>query len=128
MIIHELVSKLKESVDAIRRMQTTADEQQESVIQTKDKFYQIAETLQKMGEQCECLHSSASEMKESRDTLVQVMSDLSATSQENAACMEEASAAVNLQKTSMEKVTHSSKDVMKMAEDLNIEISKFKYE
>ena len=127
-VIHELVQKLEESVSAIKNMEESAIEQAESVTLTKDKFNQIADMLQLMEEQCTQLHTSTDEMKESKDTIITVMSDLSALSEENAACMQEASAAVTIQKESIEKVTLSSKDVEQMATRLNNEIGKFQYE
>ena len=127
-IIQELVQKLRESMTAIKNVEISAIEQTKSVAVTKDKFNQISDMLQLMEEQCKQLHTSTNEMKDSKETIITVMNDLSALSEENAACMQQASASVTIQKESLEKVMLSSKDVEQMSKQLNTEVRKFKYE
>lgn len=124
-IIHELLAKMQEAVANIADMEQTTVEQSESVEQTRKKFQEITLTIQQMEEQCGILADSTKDMKESRRTIVDVINDLSALSEENAACMEEAAASVNLQNGSIEKVSLSSRDVAALAETLNEEIGRF---
>lgn len=124
-IIHELLAKMQEAVANIANMEQTTVEQNESVEQTRKKFEEITGTIQQMEEQCRRLADSTKDMKDSRRTIVDVINDLSALSEENAACMEEAAASVNLQNNSIEKVSLSSRDVAGLAESLNEEIDRF---
>lgn len=124
-IIHELLAKMQEAVANIATMEQTTVEQSESVEQTRKKFEEITGTIQQMEEQCGKLADSTKDMKDSRRTIVDVINDLSALSEENAACMEEAAASVNLQNNSIEKVSLSSRDVAGLAETLNKEIARF---
>ena len=66
------------------------------------------------------------EMKENEKMVVDQKPDLSALSQENAACMEEAAASVATQEQAIEKVSVSSEDVAGLARNLQEVISKFK--
>ena len=113
---------MQEAVANIATMEQTTVEQSESVEQTRKKFEEITGTIQQMEEQCGKLADSTKDMKDSRRTIVDVINDLSALSEENAACMEEA---VNLQNNSIEKVSLSSRDVAGLAETLNKEIARF---
>lgn len=124
-IIHELLEKMQEAVANIANMEQTTVEQNESVEQTRKKFEEITGTIQRMEEQCRRLADSTKDMKDSRRTIVDVINDLSALSEENAACMEEAAASVNVQNNSIEKVSVSSRDVAGLAETLKEEIAKF---
>lgn len=124
-VVHELLDKMKEAVDNIALMEQTTVEQSESVEQTRSKFEEITSTILQMEQKCNILADSTKEMKESRKSIIDVINDLSALSEENAACMEEASASVNLQNTSITKLATSGQEVAVLAEALNQEIEKF---
>lgn len=124
-IIQELFNKMQEAVETIAEMEAASDEQSVSVDETRNKFEEITQTISVMEEQCKKLSDSTIDMKESRKTIVDVINDLSALSQENAACMEEAAASVNVQSESIEKVSASSRGVAGLAEKLNAEIERF---
>lgn len=124
-VVHELLDKMKEAVENIALMEQTTVEQSESVEQTRSKFEEITSTILQMEQKCNVLADSTKEMKESRKNIIDVINDLSALSEENAACMEEASASVNLQNTSITKLATSGQEVAVLAEALNQEIEKF---
>lgn len=124
-VVHELLDKMKEAVENIALMEQTTVEQNESVEQTRSKFEEITSTILQMEQKCNVLADSTKEMKESRKNIIDVINDLSALSEENAACMEEAAASVNLQNTSITKLATSGQEVAVLAEALNQEIAKF---
>lgn len=124
-VVHELLDKMKEAVGNIALMEQTTVEQSESVEQTRSKFEEITSTILQMEQKCNVLADSTKEMKESRKNIIDVINDLSALSEENAACMEEAAASVNLQNTSITKLATSGQEVAVLAEALNQEIAKF---
>lgn len=124
-VVHELLDKMKEAVENIALMEQTTVEQSESVEQTRSKFEEITSTILQMEQKCNVLADSTKEMKESRKNIIDVINDLSALSEENAACMEEAAASVNLQNTSITKLATSGQEVAVLAEALNQEIAKF---
>lgn len=128
MIIKDLVVKMEQAVVTINGMQEATKEQSESVSYTQEKFNLIAENLRRMEENCGELGRSTEHMEKSRGAIVGIVSDLSAISQENAACMEEAAASVAEQSKSIETVSASSQKVASLAEDLMENIKKFKIE
>ena len=125
-IINQLVAKVEEALKTMKKMEETSKEQEESVNDTKERFEEIMRNVQDMEEKCTILGESTEEMKENEKMVVEVIGDLSALSQENAACMEEAAASVATQEQAIEKVSVSSEDVAELARNLQEVISKFK--
>lgn len=124
-IINDLVARMQNAVDVIDDMRTAAEEQSESVTDTQNKFRLIADNIQKMEEHCGQLHESTKRMEASRNVIVGVVGNLSAISEENAACMEEAAASVEEQARSVVTVSHSSHKVSTLADKLTEEVERF---
>lgn len=66
-------------------------------------------------------------MNSKKEEMIETMENLSAISEENAAGTEEASESVELQTTSIVEIANASESLAKLAEELQVEISKFKY-
>ena len=125
-IIKDLVSKMEMAVSVIDEMQNGAKEQAECVSDTRDKFNLISDNIQNMELRCKELDDSTNKMEASKNVIVEIVSNLSAISQENAACMEEAAASVEEQAKSIDTVSDSSHHVSNLAEKLSEEIHYFK--
>lgn len=124
-IILDLVEKMETAVEMINRMQKSSVIQTENVTDTNEKFELIAENIQKMEDRCVQLDESTKNMEKSRNVIVEVVSNLSAISEENAACMEEAAASVEEEAKSIVTVSESSQHVASLADKLTEEIYKF---
>lgn len=124
-IIRDLIQKMELAVSVIDSMQESAKMQADSVDDTEKKFNLIAENIQNMEMQCKKLGESTREMEESKNIIIGVVNNLSAISEENAACMEEAAASVEEQTRSMNTVSGSSHHVAALAEKLTEEINQF---
>lgn len=125
-IVQDLVKKMDLTVKTIQDMQNSVNEQSASVIDTKQKFNSIADNLKNMEEKCNCLGEAAKRIGDSRNVIVEMIGDLSAISEENAACMEEAAASVSEEAKSIDQVSESSRQVAALADKLTAEISRFK--
>ena len=125
-IINDLVSKMELAVSVIDEMQNGAKEQAECVSDTRDKFNLISDNIQNMELRCKELEDSTDKMEASKNVIVEIVSNLSAISQENAACMEEAAASVEEQAKCIDTVSDSSHHVSNLAEKLSEEIHYFK--
>lgn len=124
-VIQELVQKMDLAVSVIESMQSSAQMQSESVSDTEKKFDLIANNIREMEERCVQMEESTQRMEESKNVIVNVVSNLSAISQENAACMEEAAASVDEQTKSIAIVSQSSQHVASLADKLSEEINRF---
>lgn len=127
-IVQDLVIKMELTVKTIQDMQNSVNEQSASVVDTREKFNRIADNLKNMEEKCSCLDGAARRIGDSRNVIVEMISDLSAISEENAACMEEAAASVTEEAKSIEQVSESSRQVAALADKLTEEISRFRLE
>ncbi len=124
-IIEELVVKMDMTVEMIEEMEQAIDTEAKSVEETEDQFERIASHLQKVQDICDGLVKSAGQMEDSRASIVSMIENLSAISQENAASMEEVAAAVEEQTKSIENVSDSSRQVAENAEQLTGQIDQF---
>jgi methyl-accepting chemotaxis protein len=124
-IISELIDKVNEAVQTIQLMDEAGKKQKVSVEDTKQKFEDIMENMQVMKEKCVVLGISTREMEENEKTISEVITELSSLSEENAACMEEASAAVSSQEKSIDLVSGASSNVNELSRKLQEEIGKF---
>lgn len=127
-IIRDLIQEMDLAVSVIESMQESAKQQAESVVDTEKKFNLIAENIQDMESRCQTLDQSTRDMEESKGVIIGVVNNLSAISQENAACMQEAAASVEEQTRSIHSVSESSQYVATLAEKLTKEIHQFKIE
>lgn len=124
-IIRDLIQKMDLAVSVIDSMQESAKLQGESVTDTEKKFNLIAENIQNMENRCNQLDESTKQMEQRKNVIIEVVNNLSAISQENAACMEEAAASVEDQTVSIHTVSDSSQHVASLAEKLTEEIHQF---
>lgn len=124
-IIRDLIQKMDLAVSEIDSMQESAVHQADSVMDTEKKFNLIADNIQNMDGHCQKLSESTEEMEENKNVIIGVVNNLSAISQENAACMEEAAASVEEQTKSIQVVSDSSQQVAALAEKLTEEINQF---
>lgn len=124
-IIRDLIQKMDLAVSVIDGMKESARLQGDSVTDTEKKFNLIAENIQNMENRCNQLDESTKKMEQRKNVIIEVVNNLSAISQENAACMEEAAASVEDQTVSMHTVSESSQHVASLAEKLTEEINQF---
>lgn len=125
-IVLDLVNKMEITVNTIKVMQGGAEEQSVSVADTKEKFNHIAENIVNMEEKYENLDEAAKRMGKSKEVLVGLISDLSAISEENSACMQEAVTTVMEEAKSIEQVSTSSIELASLADKLKAQIDNFK--
>ena len=124
-IIEDLVVKMDMTVEMIEEMEQAIDTEARSVEETEGQFDRIANHLQKVQDICDDLVKSAGQMEDGRVSIVSMIENLSAISQENAASMEEVAAAVEEQTKSIESVSDSSRQVAENAGQLTGQIEQF---
>lgn len=124
-IIQDLVEKMKITVSMIDNMEQSTITESENVNNTETQFERIAEHISKMTTICSRLDEFTHQMNQNREAIVQMVSNLSAISEENAACMEEAAAAVEEQAQSVEAVSDTSQQVASLSSQLTSHIEQF---
>lgn len=126
-IIEELTNKTEASVKVFDEVSRIMESQTASVENTIEKFNGIREAIEKIRGIIEELNISGNKMSIKKDEMIDTIENLSAISEENAAATEEASASVEMQTNSIAEIAGATEALAKMASELQLEISKFKY-
>ena len=125
-VIDELKSKSENAVKTMDEVKVIVGEQTESVKETEIKFEGIAETTGFVRNAVTKLNHSAELMAQNKDNIIQLVQNLSAISEENAAGTQEASASMEEQAATIEEIANSGESLASIAEDLRTLIEKFK--
>lgn len=124
-IIKNLVSEMNKAVECTNIMQETVHSQSDSVSNAMEKFETISQNLAVMTDNCIELETSAKSIEESKNVIVDMVSELSAISEEHAASAGETTASV----AEAEKILHElfvSADVVdNLSAKLNRRVDKF---
>jgi len=125
-IVVELIDKTDSAVATMKEAAALTEAQTEGVEITKTKFEGIAEAIEKTKEALGALNKTGEAMNLKKDEIIDIIQNLSALSEENAAGTEEASASVEEQTSSMAEIASASQELAKLAEDMQKSISKFR--
>jgi methyl-accepting chemotaxis protein len=127
MVIKELADKTERAVAAIEEAGEMVAIQTRGVKDTKDKFEEIANSVERMNEVMLTLNSSSQNMEEQKNEIIDIIENLAAISEENAASTEEVAASIEEQTEAMVEVVDASEELTKLAERMQESILKFKY-
>lgn len=126
-IIQELSSKIGGAVTEMENVKTITESQSNSVNLTNERFIGIANAIEEIRELTAIIDESERKMDSKKDQVIQVIQNLSAISQENAAGTEEASASVEEQTASMMEIANASEALANLASEMLESIIKFKF-
>ena len=125
-IIDELRQKSTGAVEAMIEVKDIVNKQNISVKSTEEKFEMIAQAIETVKDVIEKLNQSSKIMNMNKDAIVNLMHNLSAVSEENAAGTEEASASMQQQLESISMISESGEELALIADELKSLIDKFK--
>ncbi|MBR1633670.1 MAG: methyl-accepting chemotaxis protein [Lachnospiraceae bacterium] len=130
--ISEIVSKLvegsKESVNTVGELNEAFAVQSEQLDETKNDMDSMISEVDKVSEGTGRINSRIDAVNNSKNNLIEIISDLSAISQENAAATQETNASVEELNATFEMINKSATDLQGMASSLDDLISFFKLE
>lgn len=126
-IVTDLNSKTQQAVITMEEVSNIAKLQSESVGQTNDKFIGISKAIENMNNIINRINKSGEEMMEKNHIVVEIINNLSAISEENAAGTEQAAASVEEQTATMAEIANASDALDELAREMQESISKFKY-
>lgn len=125
-IITSLIQDSQNAVHTMEEVQENVKLQSEHVDKTTQVFQQLKERIDQSIEWVNSISSQAEIMNEARLKVVDVVSNLSAIAEENAASSEETSASVSIVNENMQAIKTSADQLEEMAGKLEKTISKFK--
>lgn len=126
-IIEELASKANDGVVFMEKAEIIVKSQWENVNETEDKFKGIADSIDDIKATIAALNKGGQEMDIKKEDIIDMIENLSAISEENAARTQGAAAAVEEQTASTEEIANASMELSKQAELILGSIGRFKY-
>lgn len=125
-IINELKSRSTQAVQTMEETKKIVDSQTLSVQETQEKFEMIANSIDLTKDIIIKLNKSSELMKSNKNKVADLTQNLTATSEENAAGIQEASALMQEQTTASGEVSNLGEDLAGLVDDLNKLIGQFK--
>lgn len=125
--INELTSRTQIAVETMNKMSAIMSSQTKSVYGTSDKFKGISDSVEQTLSIVTDLNKTSTVMEKQKNSMIEIMEGLSAIAEENAASTEEVSASVEEQTASISEFNNSVSQLADLAENLKININKFKY-
>lgn len=126
-VIEGLKYKTESAVTTMEEIEKNVLEQNNSTARTKEKFEEIAEAVSESKEMIDLVGNSSKKVIESTDRLINIIENLSAIAEENAATTEQASASVDSQVQSIKDISKASEGLASIATTLQEEVLKFKF-
>jgi methyl-accepting chemotaxis protein len=128
--IAEIISTLsQDSANTLTVMENLRDNisvQQEKMLDTIDKFASVREGIVTSTDHTSLIHTQASDCDSSRVSVVDIIQDLSALSEENAASTEETTASMQELNATIALLSNAAKDLQDLAVSLENDMRFFK--
>ncbi|MCK9217902.1 MAG: methyl-accepting chemotaxis protein [Firmicutes bacterium] len=126
-IIKELTEKTNIAVKTMQDVAAIVKSQTKSVGITNNKYEGIAYSIEDIRKLILEITETNKKMEIKKEEVIQVIQNLSAISEENAAGTEEASASVEEQTASVEDIANASESLAQLANEMQETIIRFKY-
>ena len=124
-IINKLLEDSRRTMDVMSEVNTTVDEQQKKLEETKEKFGNVSGGIDSSRADILQVTKGAKECDKHRTIVVDIIQNLSAVSEENAASAEETTASMQELNATINLLAQSAQELLKMSEDLNEETTYF---
>lgn len=124
-VIEALVSDAEKTVEIMEDVKETVAQQHEKLEETKIKFEKVSTGISSSLEEIEGIHNNSRALSKSRETIIEVIENLSAISQENAASAQETSASVQELSENITTVAAESWNLNEMSAELEETAKKF---
>lgn len=126
-VVEDIGSKTLSSMEKLEQVTGAIMRQAKSVKTTQSKFLGIAEAIEETKSNINTMNLSLQEMNDKKTEVVKIITDLSATSEENASGTQEVSALVHEQSSYMDQIANLSRLLADMAGELDEYIGKYKF-
>lgn len=126
-IIKDLAEKTNMAVVTMEEASDLLRSQTESVEITHNKYMGIAASIEGMKKHIDAINESEKLMEKKKNDVINILQNLSAISEENAAGTEEASASVEEQTAAMVEIANASESLAKLADEMQQSVIKFKF-
>lgn len=125
-VINNLSMESKTTVDAMHDMHEIIEEQQQKLKETENNFAVLSQGIQQSLEAITEIRSDSEVCDMARTKVIDIISNLSAVSEENAAATEETSASMQQLDSTMTILADKSAQLGKLANEMNEDLAFFK--
>jgi len=126
-IVMNLNNETTQAVKTMEEVALISKTQSESVDETNNKFIGISKAMEGMNHVIDLINESGQEMLNKQQRIIEIITNPSAISEENAAGTEEASASVEEQTATMLEIAEASVVLERLAGNMKDAVDKFKY-
>jgi len=123
--INDLISKATKAVETMEKSGKIVEAQAKGVSDTNEKFNGIATSVEDMKTITDLIQQSGKDMNKKKDLMIEVIQNLSAISEENAASTEEVSATIEEQTASMVEIMDASAKLESLAYEMQEAVNQF---
>lgn len=127
-IVGNLSKITQTAVNTMEEMKNTMDSHSLGVKDSASKFEGISNSIEKTINAMDALTSITNEISTRKESIIEIMQNLSAISEENAASTEEVSATVDEQCNSISNFNAKLGDIQTLVTEMNDNLTKFKVE
>ncbi|NLL70469.1 MAG: hypothetical protein GX238_04980 [Epulopiscium sp.] len=124
-VIQGLTAKTQQAVASIQITSQVMDTQSQSMYDMQKEFEGIAQSIERTKERIQNVDESSDHMLKKQKEMVDIIQNLSAIAEENAAGTQQTSASVEEQTASTEEMARSAEMLGQLAQDMNIEVKRF---
>lgn len=125
-IIHQLTVDSEASVQIMNEVNRIVEEQQQKLIQTKEKFGLVSSGIEASSKESSVISSQAEECNRERGKVVDVIQSLSAVSEENAASTQQTTASMQELNATINLLAEAAGELKKVSQSLEENVSFFK--
>ena len=124
-IIGLLISDSEKTVETMEDVKTVIEKQNENVMHTEKAFRDVKEGIDQSIESVRSIAAKTEQLDEARVRVVDVVQNLRAIAEENAASTQETSASVEEVGAIMETINDNARQLHSIADELNCSVKKF---
>ncbi len=125
-IIDELASQADLTVQIVDEVSKVMEAQQEKLQLTKERFHMLEEGIGQSADETEKIKEQTRQCDAARDTVEDVIANLSSISEENAAATQETTASMAELNNMMEQLSVSAGNLMEMAQQMEADMGFFR--
>lgn len=124
-IIFKLLDDSQRALEVMGEVQENVDEQRRKMEETRERFLDVQKGIQSSSEDIGQVSAETKNCNEHRVQIVDLIQNLSAVSEENAASTQETTASMQELNATMNLLAQSSQELLKMADQLDEETAYF---
>ena len=117
-IIDTLLKDSEQTVKVMDEVHIIVEEQREKLNLTKDKFQLVTDGVDSTRKEAEIIEKQAAACDMARAKILDIIQNLSAISEENAACTEETTASMEELNATLNLLANSAKDLLELSTEL----------